>query len=80
VDWWPGIEASSMDLVETYVAGGLGIGVGVLIPKKPLAENVRALPLPGFPPLVIGALWRGKATPLVSAFLDEAKLRAREMG
>jgi DNA-binding transcriptional LysR family regulator len=79
VGWWPGIEASSMDLVETYVAGGLGIGVGVLIPKKPLAENVRALPLPGFPPLVIGALWRGKATPLVGAFLDEAKLRAREM-
>jgi DNA-binding transcriptional LysR family regulator len=80
VDWWPGIEASSMDLVETYVASGLGIGVGVLIPKKPLAENVRALPLPGFPPLVIGALWRGKATPLVSAFLEEAKSRAREIG
>ncbi len=79
VDWWPGIEASSMDLVETYVAGGLGIGVGVLIPQKPLAENVRALALPGFPSLAIGALWRGKATPLINMFLEEAKARAKAM-
>jgi DNA-binding transcriptional LysR family regulator len=79
VEWWPSIEASSMDLVETYVAKGLGIGVGVVIPQKPLAANVRALPLPGFPPLIIGALWRGRKTPLVQAFLDEAQRRAREL-
>jgi DNA-binding transcriptional LysR family regulator len=79
VEWWPGIEASSMDLVETYVASGLGIGVGVVIPKKPLPANVRALPLKDFPPVVIGAMWRGKPTPLVEAFLAEAKLRAKEL-
>jgi DNA-binding transcriptional LysR family regulator len=79
VEWWPNIEASSMDLVETYVAKGLGIGVGVVIPQKPLAANVRALPLPGFPPLIIGALWRGRKTPLVQSFLDEAQRRAREL-
>ncbi len=27
VDWFPSIEASSADLIETYVANGLGIGV-----------------------------------------------------
>jgi DNA-binding transcriptional LysR family regulator len=79
VEWWPGIEASSMDLVETYVAGGLGIGVGVVIPQKPLPASVRALPLPDFPSVIIGALWRGKATPLVEAFLGEAKARAKEL-
>lgn len=79
VEWWPSIEASSMDLVETYVASGLGIGVGVVIPKKALPPNVRALPLPGFAPLIIGALWRGKPTPLVEAFLAEARLRAQAL-
>ena len=79
VEWFPSIEASSLDLIETYVANGLGVGMSVAVPKKPLPENVRALPLPEFPPLVIGALWRGKATPLLEMFLSEAKLRAREL-
>src|ERR1035437_2726128 len=79
VDWFPSIEASSVDLVETYVANGLGIGMSVAIPKKPLSTNVRALPLPGFPPVVIGALWRGRTTPLLQAFFDELKLRAKQL-
>jgi DNA-binding transcriptional LysR family regulator len=68
-----------MDLIGIYVANGLGIGVAVDLPQKPLPENVRALPLPGFPPLVIGALWRGKTTPVMDAFLGEAKARAKEL-
>jgi len=79
VEWYPGVEASSVDLVETYVARGLGIGVSVAIPKKPPAANVRALPLPGFPPAVIGVLWRGKTTPLLQAFLAEAQTRAKAL-
>jgi len=34
VDWFPSIEASSVDLIETYVANGLGIGVSVQFRKK----------------------------------------------
>lgn len=79
VEWFPGIEASSVDLVETYVARGLGVGVAVAVPKKSLAPNVRALPLPGFPPAIIGALWRGKQTPLVQAFLVEAQAHAKRL-
>jgi len=79
VDWFPGIEASSTDLIETYVANGLGIGLSVAIPKKTFPAGVRALPLPGFAPVVIGALWRGRKTPLLEAFLEEARLRAREL-
>ena len=79
VDWFPSIEASSTDLIETYVASGLGIGLSVAIPKKILPAGVRALPLPDFAPIVIGALWRGRVTPLVRAFLEEAKVRAREL-
>ena len=41
VDWFPSIEASSADLIETYVASGLGIGVSVAIPKQSLIMFVR---------------------------------------
>jgi len=79
VEWFPSIEASSVDLVEIYVTRGLGIGMSVAVPKQELSPNVRALPLPGFPPAVIGAIWRGKSTPLLKAFLDEAQARAKSL-
>ena len=79
VEWYPSIEASSVDLIETYVANGLGIGLSVAVPKKPLPANVRELPLKNFPPALIGALWRGKNTPLLDAFLDMTRQRAKEM-
>jgi len=77
VDWFPGIEASSVELVEAYVASGLGIGVSIAIPRRGQSPKVRALSLDGFPPLVIGAMWRGRKTPLMEAFLSEAQKRAR---
>jgi DNA-binding transcriptional LysR family regulator len=79
VDWFPGIEASSTDLIEAYVANGLGIGVSVSIPKKSLPPNVRTLPLDGFPPVVIGALWRGRKTPLIELFLEESQRRVKRL-
>jgi DNA-binding transcriptional LysR family regulator len=79
VEWFPAIEASSADMIEIYVASGLGVGLSVAVPKKALSPNVRALPLPGFPPVLIGALWRRKTTPLLAAFLEEARARAREL-
>jgi DNA-binding transcriptional LysR family regulator len=79
VEWFTTIEASSADLVENYVAGGLGIGVAVAVPGRPLPKNVRTLPLADFPPALIGALWRGKKTPLLDSFLNLAGLRAREL-
>ena len=79
VDWFPSIEASSADLIEAYVANGLGIGVSVAIPKKPLPAGVGALPLNGFPPMILGALWSGRKTPLLETFLNELKLRAQRL-
>jgi DNA-binding transcriptional LysR family regulator len=81
VDWFAGIEVSSIDLVETYVAGGFGIGLSVLVPKSKLNPGIRALVLPKseFPPVIVGALWRGKPSPLLQAFLDELRLRAERL-
>ena len=77
VDWFPGIEASSVELIEAYVASGLGIGVSIAIPQKNLSPKVRAVALDGFPPLIIGGMWRGRKTPLIDFFLAEAQKRAR---
>jgi DNA-binding transcriptional LysR family regulator len=79
VDWFPNIEAGSVDLIETYVASGLGIGVSAAIPKQTFSPRVRALPLDGFPPVIIGALWRGRKTPLLEAFLEELQSRVRQL-
>ena len=77
VDWFPGVEVSSVDLIETYVAGGFGIGVSVQVPRAKVAANVRVLPLPEFAPVILGVLWRGKTSVLLKAFLDELQLRAK---
>ncbi len=81
VDWFPSLEVSSVDLIETYVASGFGIGLSVQVPKAQRASNVRALPLPQehFPPVVIGALWRGKMSAFLQAFLAEIQLRAKRL-
>ena len=79
VDWFPGIEVSSVELIEPYVANGYGIGLSVSMPQSKLLPKVRAVPLPGFPPVTLGALWQGKLTPLTQAFLDELQARARQL-
>ena len=77
---WPlTIEATSMDLVETYVAEGFGIGLSVHVPGGRERPGLRMLPLPGFKPLVLAALWQGKLPPLPAAFLELVKAQAREM-
>jgi hypothetical protein len=66
-------------LIEAYAANGLGIGVSIAIPRKNNSPKVRALPLNGFPPLVIGAMWRGRKSPLIEIFLSEAQKRAKQL-
>jgi hypothetical protein len=53
--------------------------VSVAIPLKKLSPDVRMLSLSGFAPVLIGAMWRGRTTPLLQMFLDEAQLRAKRL-
>lgn len=76
IDWFPSIEINSTDAIETYVANGFGIGLTVSIPKTKMSPKVRALALPGFPPLTVGALWRGKASAPLKTLLDELQAQA----
>jgi DNA-binding transcriptional LysR family regulator len=79
VDWFPTMEVSSVDLIEVYVANGFGIGLSVQVPKARISPNVRVVPLPGFDPVIMGALWRGKPSALLEAFLNELQLRAKRL-
>lgn len=77
IDWFPAIEVTSTDIIETYVANGFGIGLTVSIPKTKMSPKVRTLSLPGFAPVVLGALWRGKPSPPIGRLLEELQARAR---
>src|SRR5712691_2109523 len=79
VDWFPSIEVSSVDLIETYVGNGFGVGLSVRMPAAIVPSTVRLVPLPGFPLVTMGALWRGRKTPLIETFLHEMRERAKRL-
>jgi DNA-binding transcriptional LysR family regulator len=70
VGWPQVIEVTSLDLVTRYAANGDGIGLNVLIDPKARTKGVRVLPLDGFAPITMGALWRGEASEAVQAAID----------
>ena len=79
VDWFPSLEVSSIELITTFVANGFGIGLSVDVPRAALPANVRALPLPGFEPVELGVIWRGKLTPVHRGLLEEIQKRAKAL-
>ncbi|MGA9777773.1 MAG: LysR family transcriptional regulator [Limisphaerales bacterium] len=79
VDWFSRIEVNSVEIVQTYVANGYGIGVTVGVPRMKLHPQVRVLPLDGFEPVRFGALWQGGKNPLLDAFLKIVEAVARQL-
>jgi hypothetical protein len=65
-------------LVADYVANGDGFGVCVALASVARRRDVRILPLDGFVPMTVGAIWRGEPTPLVHAFVEVVQTYARE--
>ena len=80
VDWFTGIEVSSLDVLQAYVGNDYGIGLSVVIPNAAPPAGVRLLPLPDFPPVTLGALWPGKLTPITQAFLSALQAGAKKLG
>jgi DNA-binding transcriptional LysR family regulator len=79
VDWPPGVEASSLEIINTYVLDGYGIGLSVAVPRQPFPRGLRTLPLEGFKPVELGALWYGEPNPVEKAFLEEIQRRAADL-
>jgi len=73
VDWPPALEASSLELITQYVVNGEGIGLTVNLAGVIQGARVRVLPLAGFEPVVVAALWHGRPTPLIRAVLEEGQ-------
>lgn len=77
---WPvSVEVNSTDVIRDYVARGFGVGLGIQIPGLKLPKGVKPLPLTGFPPLIIGAMYQGKAKGVVQTFLQIAKEHVKSL-
>ncbi len=79
LEWLPSIEVTVLELIDTYAAGGFGIGLTVAVPGRKPPAGLRLVPLTEVPPLVIGALWRGELTPATGALLAALKRRAQAL-
>jgi DNA-binding transcriptional LysR family regulator len=67
---WPQtVEATSVELITSYVANGEGHGINLAIPTVVRHRDVRVLPLERFEPMTMGVLWRGALSPLVRAVI-----------
>jgi DNA-binding transcriptional LysR family regulator len=77
VEWFCGLEVNSARLIERYVASGYGIGLGVAVPGFDPSLQVRALPLPHFPPVIVGAAWSGKLSNIAQQLLAELETEAQ---
>lgn len=80
VDWLGGIEVSSVEMVQIYVAHGYGIGVTVYLPELKLQPEVRALPLLDFPRVTFGVLWQGRQSPVVQGLIGLLEREAKRLG
>src|SRR4029453_5026140 len=76
VEWFPGIEVNSTRLIDHYVANGYGIGLTVAAPGFKSPPGVSVIPLPGFPPVIVGIAWARKLSPIAQQFLAEVEIEA----
>ena len=79
VDWFSGIEVSSVEMVQTYVANGYGYGVTVHLPNLKLHPKVMPLFLQGFDEVTFGILWQGQQTLVLTALLQIVERTARAL-
>lgn len=69
LEWQPDIEVTDLELIDTYVARGFGIGLTLDVPGKSFPKGTRRLPIPGLAPLQLGAAWHGKPTVIMQELL-----------
>jgi len=79
VDWFSGIEVSSVEMVQTYVANGYGFGVTVHLPNLKLNPKVMPLFLEGFDEVTFGILWQGQRTSVFDALFQIVERTARKL-
>jgi len=61
------------------VARGYGIGLSLALPQAKPTPGLRQLVLGDFPLVTMGALWAGKPTPLMNAFVEAAQRHVQQL-
>jgi DNA-binding transcriptional LysR family regulator len=79
VEWFPGLELNSQELIARYVSEGFGIGLVLLPPRAKTPAGTRVLELTDFPKVSYGALWLGTLSPLQQMVLEEMQKIAESM-
>lgn len=79
VEWFPGLELSSQELVASYVVAGFGLGLALQPPGVPPPAGTRVIELTDFPQVPYGALWLGTLSPLQQTVLAEIQAIAEAM-
>lgn len=79
LEWTPSIEVTGLELIDTYVTNGFGIGLSLEIPGKRPPAGVRALRITDLPPLIIGTLWREPASASVEVLRSVLQARAAQL-
>jgi DNA-binding transcriptional LysR family regulator len=79
VDWFTSIEVSTVELVQTYVASGQGIGLSIIVPLAKENPKLRSLALEGFKPVTFGVLYHSKPSPIVESFLEAIRQAAEAL-
>lgn len=79
VEWFPGLELSSQELVASYVVAGFGLGLALQPPGVPPPPGTRVIELTDFPQVPYGALWLGTLSPLQQTVLAEIQAIAEAM-
>jgi DNA-binding transcriptional LysR family regulator len=79
VDWPSGIEVSSIEMVQIYVAHGYGIGVTVHLPELKWHPEVRVVVLSDFPSVTFGVLWQGRNAGVLAGLLRLLETAARTL-
>jgi len=78
-DWNAGIEVNSLQLIQSYVLMGFGVGLSLRVPGQPFPRDLRALPLKGFPFLEVGAFWRSPLSPQAKHFVGTLRAYVKKL-
>jgi DNA-binding transcriptional LysR family regulator len=77
LNWPVAVEVDALSVISHFVRCGFGAGIAVEIPGIAVPHGLKAIPLDGFPPLVMGIVYQGSLKPLAQQFLDAAVARAQ---
>jgi DNA-binding transcriptional LysR family regulator len=81
ISWLPSIEMDSLELIESYVEAGYGLGLSVGRPASKAMKN-RIIGLPGFPSVQLGLMYRKNLNSnddVKRAFLQEVRKQAARL-